>query len=115
MERFASRSVSTNQLPRGPRNSRLPYAWMPSLSGARVVVTGGAGTVGSHIVDAVIEAGAREVLALDALVRGVPENLAGALGSGRARLVEVDIRDREAVRANLAGADIVFHQAGLRW
>jgi UDP-glucose 4-epimerase len=86
-----------------------------SLSGARVVVTGGAGTIGSHIVDAVIEHGATEVVALDALVRGVPENLAGALATGRARLVEVDVRDREAVRANIAGADFVFHQAALRW
>jgi nucleoside-diphosphate-sugar epimerase len=86
-----------------------------SLSGARVVVTGGAGTVGSHIVDGAIAAGASEVVALDALVRGVPENLAQALASGRARLIELDIRDREAVRANIAGADVVFHQAALRW
>ncbi len=88
---------------------------MTELSGARVVVTGGAGNVGSHIVDAVIAAGAREVIALDALVRGVPENLALALATGKARLVEIDIRDREAVRANVDGADVVFHQAALRW
>src|SRR5947208_16950199 len=88
---------------------------MGLLSGARVVVTGGAGNIGSHLVDAVLAAGAREVVALDALVRGVPENLAHALGTGRARLVEIDIRDREAVRANIAGADVVFHQAALRW
>ncbi len=88
---------------------------MSALSGARVVVTGGAGNVGSHIVDAVIAAGAREVVALDALVRGVPENLAPAIATGKARLVELDIRDREAVRANVAGADVVFHQAALRW
>ncbi len=86
-----------------------------SLSGARVVVTGGAGAVGSHIVDAAIAAGAREVIALDALVRGVPENLSDALATGKARLVELDIRDREAVRANIEGADVVFHQAALRW
>jgi UDP-glucose 4-epimerase len=86
-----------------------------SLGGARVVVTGGAGNVGSHIVDAAIAAGAREVIALDALVRGVPENLAPALATGKARLVELDIRDREAVRANIDGADVVFHQAALRW
>jgi len=85
------------------------------LSGARVVVTGGAGNVGSHVVDAVVAAGAREVIALDAMVRGVPENLADALRTGRARLVELDIRDREAVRANIEGADYVFHQAALRW
>ena len=88
---------------------------MTSLSGARVVVTGGAGTVGSRVVDAALAAGAAEVIALDALVRGLPQNLAGALAGGRARLVEVDVRDREAVRANIAGADFVFHQAALRW
>ena len=88
---------------------------LSSLSGARVVVTGGAGNVGSHIIDAALAAGAREVIALDALVRGVPENLAPALATGKARLVEIDIRDREAVRANIEGADYVFHQAALRW
>src|SRR6266576_4037048 len=88
---------------------------MGLLSGARVVVTGGAGNIGSHLVDAALAAGAREVVALDALVRGVTENLAHALDTGRARLVEVDIRDREAVQANVAGADVVFHKAALRW
>jgi len=85
------------------------------LSGARVVVTGGAGNVGSHIVDAAIAAGAREVVALDALVRGVPANLDAALKTGKATLRELDIRDREAVMASIAGADLVFHQAALRW
>lgn len=88
---------------------------MTSLSGARVVVTGGAGNVGSHIVDAAIAAGAREVVALDALVRGVPENLAAAIKTGKASLREIDIRDREAVAASIDGADVVFHQAALRW
>jgi UDP-glucose 4-epimerase len=86
-----------------------------TLSGARVVVTGGAGNVGSHIVDAAIASGAREVIALDALVRGVPENLTAALATGKARLVELDIRDREAVAVAMRGADVVFHQAALRW
>jgi UDP-glucose 4-epimerase len=88
---------------------------MGLLSGARVIVTGGAGNVGSHLIDAALAEGAREVVALDALVRGVPENLTAALATGRARLVEIDIRDREAIHANIAGADVVFHQAALRW
>jgi UDP-glucose 4-epimerase len=85
------------------------------LPGAKVVVTGGAGNVGSQIIDAVIAKGAREVVALDAMVRGVPENLAPAIATGKARLVEIDIRDREAVRANIDGAHVVFHLAALRW
>jgi UDP-glucose 4-epimerase len=88
---------------------------LTALSGARVVVTGGAGNVGSHIVDAAIAAGAREVVALDALVRGVPANLDAALKTGKASLRELDVRDREAVAASIAGADLVFHQAALRW
>lgn len=88
---------------------------MSAFRGAKVVVTGGAGNVGSHIVDAVIKEGAREVIALDAMVRGVPENLEPAIATGKARLVEIDVRDREAVRANIEGADLVFHQAALRW
>jgi len=88
---------------------------MSLLTGAKVVVTGGAGNVGSHIIDAVIAAGAREVVALDAMVRGVPENLAPALATGKARLEQLDIRDRAAVHDNIAGSDVVFHQAALRW
>ncbi len=88
---------------------------MSVLAGARVVVTGGAGNVGSHVVDAALASGAREVIALDALVRGARENLDAAFATGKARLVELDIRDREAVAAALRGADVVFHQAALRW
>ena len=88
---------------------------MSILEGARVVITGGAGNVGSHVVDACIAAGAREVVALDALVRGVPENLQDAIATGRARLEQMDIRDRDAVRHGIEGADVVFHQAALRW
>jgi UDP-glucose 4-epimerase len=85
------------------------------VSGARIVVTGGAGTIGSHVVDAALAAGAKEVIAIDLLLRGDRGNIAGALATGRARLVEMDIRDREKVRANIDGADVVFHQAALRW
>ncbi|HEV2250428.1 MAG TPA: NAD-dependent epimerase/dehydratase family protein [Candidatus Limnocylindria bacterium] len=86
-----------------------------ALAGAKVIVTGGAGTVGSHVVDAAIAAGAKEVIALDALVRGVPENLLPATATGRAVLREMDIRDRAGVHDAIAGADVVFHQAALRW
>ncbi|HAF10988.1 MAG TPA: hypothetical protein DCK98_13040 [Chloroflexi bacterium] len=102
------------RLHQGHRHDARP-GHVTVLSGARVVVTGGAGNVGSHIVDAAIAAGAREVVALDALVRGVPANLAMALSTGKARLDRLDIRDRAAVAATIDGADVVFHQAALRW
>ncbi|MGB8382008.1 MAG: GDP-mannose 4,6-dehydratase, partial [Dermatophilaceae bacterium] len=68
---------------------------MRPLDGARVLVTGGAGTIGSHLVDQVIDAGAAHIDVLDNLVRGRRENLQDAFASGRVRLVDGDIRDRD--------------------
>ena len=85
-----------------------------SLSGRRALVTGGAGFVGSHIVDLLIAAGCDRVLVLDNLVRGRKTNLAAALDSGRAELVVGDIRDRRLMDGLIAASDFVFHQAALR-
>jgi UDP-glucose 4-epimerase len=87
---------------------------MQMISGQRCLVTGGAGTIGSTIVDQLVSAGAAEVTVLDNLVRGRPENLAGAQASGNVRLVEGDIRDRQLVAALMAGTHLVFHQAAIR-
>jgi UDP-glucose 4-epimerase len=84
------------------------------ITGQRCLVTGGAGTIGSTITDQLVAAGAAEVIVLDNLVRGRRENLAGALASGRAALVEGDIRDRSLVTRLMSGIDLVFHQAAIR-
>ncbi len=85
-----------------------------SLSGATVLVTGGAGLIGSHIVDRLLDAGAGEVRVLDNLVRGSLANLAEARGRGPVRFLEGDIRDRAAVVRAVNGCDFVFHQAAIR-
>jgi len=84
------------------------------IDGQRCMVTGGAGTIGSTIVDQLVAAGAREVVVLDNFVRGREANLAGALGSGKVRIVAGDIRDRPLVRDLMSGIDLVFHQAAIR-
>jgi UDP-glucose 4-epimerase len=84
------------------------------IEGQRCLVTGGAGTIGSTIVDQLVEAGARDVIVLDNFVRGRAENLAGVLGSGKVEIVEGDIRDRRQVTEVMAGIDLVFHQAAIR-
>ncbi len=78
------------------------------------LVTGGAGTIGSTIVDQLLAAGAAEVRVLDSFVRGRKENLAQAMASGRVEIVEGDIRDRQVVGDTTAGAQLVFHQAAIR-
>ncbi len=84
------------------------------FAGKRVLVTGGAGFVGSHIIDLLIEGGCTDVVAIDNLVRGRVDNLARALASGHVRLVEGDIRDHSLMKSLVEGAAIVFHQAALR-
>jgi UDP-glucose 4-epimerase len=77
----------------------------------RALVTGGAGFIGSHLVDTLLDRG-DEVTVLDDLSTGRRENLTGALSRGAA-LHEVDIRDAQRTHSVVAGArpDIVFHLA----
>jgi UDP-glucose 4-epimerase len=87
---------------------------MPSLSGARALVTGGAGTIGSTIVDQLVHRGAAEIVVLDNFVRGRRANLAWAEQHGNVSVVDGDIRDRDLVDECVAGTDVVFHQAAIR-
>ena len=87
---------------------------MSRLEGANVLVTGGAGTIGSTLVDALLQAGVDRVDVVDNLVRGRLNNLAGALGSGQVELVHGDIGDRDLVHDLTRGKDLVFHQAAIR-
>jgi UDP-glucose 4-epimerase len=84
------------------------------MQNARHLVTGGAGLVGSHIVDLLVREGAREVVVLDDLSRGTLDNLAWARANGSVTLIEADIRDTTAVAGAVRGIDTVFHQAAIR-
>jgi nucleoside-diphosphate-sugar epimerase len=80
---------------------------IPELDGVPVLVTGGAGFIGSHLADALLARGAR-VRVLDDLSTGRRENL-----SETAELVEGDIRDVRVCRAACSGVAYVFHHAAL--
>ena len=74
----------------------------------RALVTGGAGFIGSNLADGLLARG-DEVRVFDNFFTGFRENVPAA-----AELVEGDIRDEAAVRAAVAGVDVVFHQAAHR-
>ncbi len=80
----------------------------------RALVTGGAGLVGSTIVDRLVEAGASRVVVLDTFGRGSAGNLDTARASDVVEVVDGDIRDPAAVVEATRGTDVVFHQAALR-
>lgn len=83
------------------------------LSGKKVLVTGGAGFVGSRTTEHLVRAGCSEIVIIDNMVRGRIENLEG-VGPGVVRLVQGDIRDRSLMDSLIEGTDTVFHQAALR-
>lgn len=87
---------------------------MAMLKGKRVLVTGGAGFVASHIVDLLIREGCAKIIVIDNMVRGRQENLANAMAHDSVRLLESDIRDRQLMDEVVRHSDIVFHQAALR-
>ncbi len=83
----------------------------------RVLITGGAGFIGSHLVDRLLaerDSGrepAYELVVFDNLRRGSRAHLAGPLAAGRIQLIEGDIRNETALRAAMQGVEIVFHLA----
>lgn len=77
-----------------------------TLSGRTILVTGGAGFIGSHLVDALVEE--NDVRVLDDFSSGTRGNL-----TPEATLVEGDLRDDEALERAMRGVDVVFHEAAL--
>jgi UDP-glucose 4-epimerase len=83
------------------------------LADRRIVVIGGAGFVGSHIVDQLLAEPVKEIVVFDNFVRGTRANLAAACADHRVRVVDGSITDPTLVARLLEGADGVFHLAAL--
>lgn len=87
---------------------------MTSVKGTCCLVTGGAGFIGSAIVDHLLDEGVAEVRVVDNFVRGSRSNLTRAREDDRLNVVEGDIRSAALVDHLTKGVDYVFHQAALR-
>jgi len=81
-------------------------------SAARVVVTGGAGFIGSHLTDRLIELG-YDVTVLDDLSTGRAENIAHLEGHPRCRFVQGSILDKDLLKSLFEGVTYVFHEAAI--
>jgi UDP-glucose 4-epimerase len=86
---------------------------MHQLDNARVLVIGGAGFLGSHIVDQLTETPAREIVVLDNFVRGTRANLVTAVRDPRVRVIDGSVTDLALLQQLMKGTDYVFHLAAL--
>ena len=79
-------------------------------SSKAVLVTGGCSFIGSHLVDALVERGAR-IRVVDDLSSGVRENIDEAMQSGRVEFERADLLDPRKAASAVSGMDVVFHLA----
>ena len=84
------------------------------IKGSTILVTGGAGFVGSHVVDKLLLKNPKKVIILDNFSRGTPQNIENASKHKNTELVTGDIRDSEQVNSVVKGCDYVFHLAAIR-
>ena len=83
------------------------------LAEKKIVLIGGAGLIGSHIADLLVQEPVREIVIYDNFARGTRANIASAVKSPKVKVVEATIADPAALRRELAGADGVFLLASL--
>src|SRR5260370_40373917 len=83
------------------------------LANSRIAVIGGAGLLGSHIVDQLLQEPVAEIVVFDNFMRGQLDSLAGALGDPRVRVIRGTMTDQEAVRDALTGIDGASQLASL--
>jgi UDP-glucose 4-epimerase len=83
------------------------------LTDKKIVVIGGAGLVGSYIVDQLTAEPVREIVVFDNFIRGTRMNLENVVNNSKVRIVQADMTDQDAVRSELDGADGVFQLASL--
>jgi UDP-glucose 4-epimerase len=76
-----------------------------------VLVTGGAGFIGSHLIDRCLTEGAKKVICLDNYVAGSPKNVAHLKEDSRLEVIEGDVRDFELIKKLVERSDYIFHEA----
>jgi UDP-glucose 4-epimerase len=84
------------------------------ISKSRIFITGGAGFIGSNLVEELLKYGPSKIIILDNLIRGRVENMQNFINNPVVEFIEGDIRDRAILEKCVVASDYVFHMAALR-
>ncbi len=87
---------------------------MHNISNSKILITGGAGFVGSYIVEQLLKDDVEEIAIVDNFIRGSRDNISEPLSTGRVQLIEGDIRDKSLMFELVKDKDYCFHLAALR-
>jgi UDP-glucose 4-epimerase len=87
---------------------------MNDLKNTSILITGGAGFVGSYVVDQLLKEGVKEIVIIDNFIRGSEKNIEEALKFPHVSVIEGDIRDEQFLSKYFRGMDYCFHLAALR-
>jgi nucleoside-diphosphate-sugar epimerase len=88
-------------------------AVVPDLADSTILVTGGAGFIGSHVVEQLLERPVAAIVVIDDFVRGTARNLETAARDPRVRVVEGSVTDIELIRSLMNDCEYAFHLAAL--
>lgn len=83
------------------------------IEGKRFVVTGGAGFIGSHLVDVLMQNGAKSVIVIDNLITGNEDNIKHHFSDQRFTFIKADLCSYEVCSKYCRDIDVIFHQAAL--
>ena len=87
---------------------------MYNITNSKIFITGGAGFIGSYVVEELLQHDPAKIIILDNFIRGNQENMKTFANDERFEFIEGDIRDIELLEKCVANCDYVFHMAALR-
>lgn len=87
---------------------------MNKIQNSTILVTGGAGFIGSYVVELLLEHQPKQIRIIDNYIRGSKANMINFIDDARVEIVEGDIRNTDLLEQQVKGCDYIFHMAALR-